>query len=165
MAAARKPSLHECLDAYRRFEELSSDDRLRAIVAFGAFLEALDKYANGEPDAAKVRKYFDLALSQFPQTFFSDADGILADFGNNLIAKTRPAIERAVLTRDKFRWRGAVESIAGAFLWTVLLIVFSFVLVWTKPDIIQALRTTTSIIESPGTAQGSPPALPQKRVP
>jgi hypothetical protein len=114
------------------------NDHLEASIAFALFLVSEREWASGQNPAPT-----DLQYQIFHQNYLTPheieryhqtAKQLLAEHATRLIRlfeATRP---------DRFRLNGIFEAALGAFVWTVFLIVISFVLAYAGVDILEIYK-------------------------
>jgi hypothetical protein len=137
--------------SFKKFEA-RIPNRLEASIAFGLFMESEKQWAEreGSPSEAKYRNYQEALLTDYEiDRYARQAREFLADFGNEAVAKKRPELLQASLIayeaaaregHSRFRGFGILEALIGALVWTVALILFSFVLKYSGIDVIEVLH-------------------------
>ena len=143
MSPARKAPLHaRYIEAFEYFKQQSGDNYFRSLIAFALFVDAVAKYSDDGASEGEVRKYFDLAVTQFSRQFFSGADDVMVKIANDFIVEKQSEIISEAIDHAHrvFRWRGVCEAFFGALAWTVFLILISLLAVWAVPDVVEYLR-------------------------
>ena len=145
---AREPApllsdVREHVATFARFVD-ASESRLEALVAFGIFTEFERRTTT---ETGKRYSRFRDRLYEFNNEFcFEEARRSLLHYSNEAIAKQRAEIfedaiddlkSSARLHDKKFRWAGVIEAAFGAFVWTGLLIVISWILIYVGIDILE----------------------------
>ena len=126
------------------------EDRLEAAIAFALFLVSEREWANGRnprPTEAEYARFHDNYLNPHEINRYHDAARqVLADYGSTLVdAAGHKFLERALANYRRaaarghrgFRGWGIIEALAGAFLWTIVLIVISIVIKYYGIDLIE----------------------------
>jgi hypothetical protein len=137
------------------FEEFrkATPNPLEAMIAFGLFMDSEDKWAKLKqqwPSDETYCGYHEIYLTPHEiQGYIDNAKSVLQQFGGNLVEIERPKFlsqalveyERAAsIGHRRFRFRGVLEAVAGAFLWTVILISFAIILARGGIDVVEYYR-------------------------
>jgi hypothetical protein len=141
------PPLH--VAAFERFNG-SIPDHLEATIAFGLFLVSEREWANAFNPPLNAAAY-----ATFHQNYLTpheiwryhqQALQLLPDFGTRVVEAKRPEFlgealseyrKSAAAGHSAFRGFGILEAIAGALAWTVVLIIFSLIVVSNGIDIFE----------------------------
>ena len=132
--------------AFEHFKD-KNPNHLEAMIAFGLFIDAEQKWANGKrphPESDDYQAYYDVSLSDTHSNFYmSSAREVLLRVSNDLVAAKQSELLAGALKEyqseagkdhQKFRINGVQEAIWGALGWTVILLVFSIILAWVNLD-------------------------------
>jgi hypothetical protein len=134
------------------FEKFIHNDKneIRNYIAFGLFMESENNWTASRPQPptpSEYKSYHENFLTPFELQRFKDAaDTILGDFTSKSINSEQTKLLAENLRQYRiessshhqaFRRNGVKEAIFGAFWWTIILIVFSFILAFSNIDPIE----------------------------
>jgi hypothetical protein len=132
------------------FEKFADDDEIRNYIAFGLFMEAENDWVANKPQpptSAEYKNYHENVLSpRGLQNYKNAAEEVIRNFANKTVNSEQTKLLADSLLQYRidsaahhqaFRLNGVKEAVYGAFLWTVLLIAFSFILVFANIDPIE----------------------------
>jgi hypothetical protein len=134
--------------AFEHFKR-SNEDPLKAMVAFGLFVEAEHKWASSQqvwPTEAKYRHYHDCSLPHTAANYANGADIVLLEFANEIVEQKREeflaeALEayrnKAAESHHSF-WKGVAEAATGALAWSLALILASIIFHRLGIDVLEA---------------------------
>ena len=122
-----------------------------------AVLSLILNRQNPAPTDTAYRKYHSIYLSSNEISRYRNAAReLLAVYGTNLIDVARPEFLWASLQEyqsaasaghSAFRWWGTVEAAGGALIWSILLVLGSFLVAWfTHIDILDSWHKALKII-------------------
>lgn len=137
------------VEAFEHFKN-NNDDPLNAYVAFGLYIDAECKWAASQanwPTPSKYKEWFDCYIPHSTASHNDRATEVLLEFANNIVDQEKAEFLEAALEAyreeasksEKGFWRGVIEALTGAALWTLFLIVAAFILKWFNPDIYEVL--------------------------
>jgi hypothetical protein len=131
------------------FEKFVNGDRneIRNYIAFGLFMESENNWVANRsqpPTANEYKSYHENFLTPLElQRFKEAADTTLRDFANKAINSEQTKLladnlhqyrSDSAAHHQVFRRNGVNEAIWGAFWWTIILIIFSFILAFANID-------------------------------
>jgi hypothetical protein len=151
------------------FEHFNGNsDPLKAIVAFGLFVESEVKWAQAQdtwPTEAKCKTYHDCQLPHQAEQYQSAADEVLMKFANGLIEQKQAEFLQASI--DEFKkeaakahhgfWWGVLEGMTAALAWSLLLIITAVIVGRLGIDVLGAFEKATG-----SQPQHSAPAPPHQ---
>jgi len=148
------------VQAFEHFKN-NHDDPLKAYVAFGLYVDAECKWAAQQPTwppNSKYKEWFDCWIPHGTPGHYEKATVVLEEFANNIVEQERVIFLEAALNEyksflgaalneykieaaksEKTFWRGVGEAVAGAAVWTAILIFAAFAIKWVYPDIYEVL--------------------------
>lgn len=148
------------VQAFEHFQN-NHDDPLKAYVAFGLFVDAECKWAGSQPTwptNSKYKEWFDCGIPHGTSDYYEKATAVLGEFADNIVEQQRATFLEAALKEyktevsaafeqykaeaaksEKGFGRGVAEAVAGAAVWTAILIFAAFALKWVYPDIYEVL--------------------------
>jgi hypothetical protein len=128
------------LERFSKLERFNKAEHLVASVAFGMFVTAEKDWINTldhepkDPDYKKHHdivmstSYTDLQLEAARQSIDSYVSQIVQSLESQFLASALEQNRKAASKgHSAFRWRGVVEAIVGAFVWTIILIVIPII--------------------------------------
>jgi hypothetical protein len=139
MPSSAPPPPH--IRSFKEFSDRIPNNDVLAAVAFGVFMHSERRWVDqqtAEPNAVKCDNYHhDFVNNHEIERYRQNAENLLAQYANGIIDRQRSELLRE---HKGFRWWGVFEAMAGAFCWTVLLIVISLILVYSEIDIFSAYQ-------------------------
>jgi hypothetical protein len=135
MAGVAKAKRSPHITIFTRFFE-STESRLEALVAYGIFTES---ERNGEFD--KSDSYSDNIERLFASNksfCLNEARKALLQAASTAIEEKKAEIAKEIATAHKgIRGWGIVEAVAGAAIWSIILVGGTFLAIYVKPDLIE----------------------------
>ena len=141
------------VEAFEHFTRDIPNDQLLAFVAFGLFMEAERKWADGQPRWPSESKYKgyhqNYLIPHQTEEFRNGAERVLIELSNNVVASQKSEFLNEALARYKnqaqkgharFRKWGVAEAVFGAFIWSILLIALTVIAQRNGIDIIDVYK-------------------------
>jgi hypothetical protein len=123
------------VQAFEHFINKNKDDKLKALVAFGLYIEAEQKWASTQavwPTEAKHRHYHNCSIPVDGATDHYDegAESVIFEFVNDVVEFEKEQFLEAAVAAYKLEaakgrhkwWHGVLEATGGAILWSFILL-------------------------------------------
>jgi hypothetical protein len=147
------------VQAFEQFKQKYDGDQLKALVAFGLFIESEYKWAKSQPLWPGDGKYKTYHQFQFPHqidVYDESADRVLFDFVDSLVEDQRKEFLEAALAAFKVEaakshhrwWHGVLEATGGALVWSVILIIGAIAAGRLGIDVLGAFERAAAIHHS-----------------
>jgi hypothetical protein len=144
------------VQAFEHFKDSNGNDPLKAYVAFGMYIEAECKWATSQatwPNNARYKEWFDCSFPHTTDTHVEKATDVLQAFANNIVDQEREEFLEAALKEykdeaakaEKGFWRRVSEGVTAAFIWSILLIVFSIIIQRIGIDLIEVYQKAAGL--------------------